>query len=239
MRTNLGLKRAALAAMGRGILMGLAIGIIFMAGFLFRGAISPAAASLLTPTVLVPDSQVGQYPLLTQAQTLLNENYLRDQPPQKQLEYAAIRGVLAAVNDKYTFLVDPPVAHSESDVLAGQYGGIGVQVKRDEQGDFVLYPFPDGPAAKAGVLDGDLLIQVDGKDVPLSTQPDAVDQMLRGEVTRHRRREGFQHRLPGDRSAVRRVAHAGRGADLWLHPDFALHQPHAVRSAECRKATDG
>ncbi len=182
MRTNLRQRRAVLTAMVRGIFMGVAIGSIFMAGFLFRGAISPVAASLLTPTVLAPVSQVGQYPLLTQTQILLNENYLRDQPPQKQLEYAAIRGLLSALNDKYTFLVDPPVAHSESDVLAGQYGGIGVQVKRDEQGNFVLYPFQDGPAARAGVMDGDILLQVNGKDVPLSTQQDAVDQMLRGEV---------------------------------------------------------
>ncbi len=172
---------SALVAVGRGVLAGIVLGIFFITGFLL-GTRSPAAASLLTTAAATPDSEVGRYPLLTQAQTLLNENFLRDQPPQRQLEYAAIRGVLSALSDRYTFLVDPPVAHSEGDVLAGQYGGIGVQVKRDEAGDFVLYPFPDGPAARAGVKDGDILLAVNGKDVPLSTQQDAVDQMMRGEV---------------------------------------------------------
>jgi carboxyl-terminal processing protease len=171
----------AVLAIGRGVLVGLVLGIMFISGFLL-GTRSPAAASLLTTAVATPNSEVGSYPLLTQAQTLLNQNFLREQPSQRDLEYAAIRGVLSVLNDKYTFLVDPPVAHSESDVLAGQYGGIGVQVKRDEAGNFVLYPYPDGPAARAGIQDGDILLGVNGKDVPLDTQQDAVDQMMRGEV---------------------------------------------------------
>jgi carboxyl-terminal processing protease len=181
MRTNSRASTDLFVALGRGILIGLFLTAIFTAGFLM-GTRSPAGASLLTVGAATPESEVGQYPLLTQAQVLLNGNYLREQPAQRQLEYAAIRGVLATLNDKYTFLVDPPVAHSESDVLAGQYGGIGVQVKRDEKGNFVLYPFPDAPAIRAGVKDGDFLLAVNGKDVPLNTQPDAVDQMLRGEV---------------------------------------------------------
>ncbi len=180
MRINTSVTNSTLLAVGRGVLVGLILGFVFVAGFLM-GTKSPAAASLL-PQAATPDSEVGQYPLLTQAQQLLNANYLREEPPQRQLEYAAIRGILSALNDKYTFLVDPPVAHSESDVLAGQYGGIGVLVKRDEAGNFVLFPFLDGPASRAGVKDGDVLLRVNDKDVPLSTQQDAVDQMLRGEV---------------------------------------------------------
>ncbi|MCC7447163.1 MAG: S41 family peptidase [Anaerolineae bacterium] len=172
--------RSMVGAVARGVLVGLGIGVVFVAGFLFRGAMPGVSAGL--PLLATPDSEVGSYPLLAEVQNRLNQNYLRDQPAQKQLEYAAIRGLLSALNDKYTFFVDPPVARSESNVLAGKYGGIGVQVKRDDKGNFVLYPFRDGPAAKVGVQDGDMLLQVDGKDVPLSTGQDAVDQMLRGEV---------------------------------------------------------
>ncbi len=182
MRIPLRLKNSAIAALARGVLIGIVLSGVFLAGYLFRDRMPPVTASQLAPSSLPPVSEVGVYPLLTQAQDLLNKNYLRDQPPQRQLEYAAIRGVLSVLDDKYTFLVDPPVAHSESDVLAGQYGGIGVQVNRDEKGNFVLYPFPNGPAARAGVKDGDILLQVNERDVPNSTQPDAVDQMLRGKV---------------------------------------------------------
>src|SRR5258708_4921387 len=171
-------KMAILGAIVRGAFLGLLLTGIFIGGFWFRG--TPAAARFSPP----PDttSAVGSYPLITQIQGLLNNNFLRDQPDQKQLEVAAARGMLSALNDKYTFLVDAPVAHSESDVLAGKYGGIGVLVQRDEVGNFALYPFPDSPALQAGVEDGDLLLEVNNTPLPLSTQEDAVDQMLRGEV---------------------------------------------------------
>ena len=90
--------------------------------------------------------------------------------------------MLAVLNDRYTFLVDPPVAQSESDVLAGTYGGIGVQVRRSEKGDLTLYPFIDSPTQAAGIEDGDILLAINGTPVDISQQPDAIDQMLRGEV---------------------------------------------------------
>jgi carboxyl-terminal processing protease len=160
----------------RGILIGFALAVVFMAGFLFRGTMPLVAAGA------TQNSEVGSYPLLTEAQKLLNDHYLRTQPDQRQLEYGAIRGLISSLQDKYTFFIDPPVSRSESDVLAGKYGGIGVQVKRDEQNNFVLFPFPNGPAARAGVKDGDLLLKVNGKDVPHDTAADAADQLLRGEV---------------------------------------------------------
>ncbi len=123
-----------------------------------------------------------QFPLLAQAFDDLQHNFVRQPPADPVLEYGAIRGMVAALNDKYSFFIEPPVAQSESNVLAGHYGGIGVQLQRDEAGNFVLYPFPDSPAAKAGVQNGDVLLSIKDKDVSPTTQQDAVDQMLRGEV---------------------------------------------------------
>src|SRR5258707_5607570 len=171
-------KIGVLGAILRGAFLGLLLTGVFIGGFWFRG--TPAAARFAPPADTT--SVVGNYPLITQIQGLLNSNFLRDQPDQKLLEAAAARGLLSALNDKYTFLVDAPVAHSESDVLAGKYGGIGVLVNRDGVGNFALYPFPDSPAMQAGVEDGDLLLEVNNTQLPLSTQEDAVDQMLRGEV---------------------------------------------------------
>jgi carboxyl-terminal processing protease len=175
-------RRTALAALTRGLLAGLLLGGFFGAGFLLRGALpsnaAPAYAGGLTETQL----QALEYPLLAQAQALLTEHYLRDLPEQTTLEYGAIRGLVGTLNDRLTFFIDPPVAAAESNVLAGQYGGIGVQLVRDQMSRFVLYPFRDGPAARAGVLDGDVLLRVNGVDVPINMQQDAADQLLRGEV---------------------------------------------------------
>jgi carboxyl-terminal processing protease len=90
--------------------------------------------------------------------------------------------MLQALDDRYTFFIDPPVAASESDALAGTYGGIGVQVQRNEAGEVVLYPFADSPAAAAGLQNGDILRAVNGVALDPALSQDAIDQMLRGEV---------------------------------------------------------
>ncbi len=159
-----------LLTMLRGFAFGALLGAAFMAGFFFRGGMPLQAQGNRS------------YPLLQQAHGLLIDHYLRPLPNETQLEYGAIRGMLATLNDRLTYFIDPPVAASESNVLAGQYGGIGVQVRRDEQGRFRLYPFRDGPAARAGVRDGDILLKVNGEAVPPSARQDEVDQLLRGEV---------------------------------------------------------
>lgn len=127
-------------------------------------------------------SEPGHYSLLQQAQDYLDQYYLRAQPSETEREYGAIRGLLTVINDKYTFFVEPPVAASESNVLAGTYGGIGVQISRDSQARFVLFPFRDSPASAAGIRDNDVLLSINDKDIPVTTGQDAVDQLLRGEV---------------------------------------------------------
>ncbi len=170
-------RRVAVAVM-RGAVIGLLMGAVFLAGFIVRGHV-PATAQ-------TNNSEGGQFPLLTEVDRLVEANFLRDLPPDTEIEYGAIRGYLGALNDPYTFFNPPPVAQSESDVLAGEYGGIGVQVRRDDQGRFVLFPFRDGPAAAAGVMDGDILVAVNGVQLELSERMDTVDQLLRGEVGKGR-----------------------------------------------------
>jgi len=157
----------------RGIVTGVVLGGMFLAGYLLRDQ-APVAANV--------DAEENEFPLLHEVKDLLEKNYLRPLPDDRTMEYAALRGFLGELNDPYTFFIDPPVAQSESHVLAGEYGGIGVQVQRNEQGDLVLYPFPDGPAARAGVEEGAILLAIDGMPLPPGERIDVVDGMLRGEV---------------------------------------------------------
>lgn len=165
-------KQRIVHSVARGIITGIVLGTVFLAGFVIRGQMPVTAQEVVD----------SHFPLLEEVKNLLHDNYLREIPPDKNLEYAAIRGYLGELNDPYTFFIDPPVAQSESDVLAGQYGGIGVQIQRNEYGQLVLYPFREGPAVEAGIRDGDVLITVDGHEIAPDERLDVVDRMLRGEV---------------------------------------------------------
>ena len=122
-----------------GLLVGLGAALMFAAGFFFRDIVAPSVSSVLASSPGSPDD----YSLLNEVQGLLDAQYLREQPDLTTRQYAAVRAVLSTLDDRYTFFIDPPVAQSESDALAGTYGGIGVQVHRNEAGQFVLYPFDE------------------------------------------------------------------------------------------------
>lgn len=159
-----------------GILYGLGLALIFASGFIVRDLIDVSAFNAQSA------HQNVSYELLNEVQNLLDLHYLREQPDYTQRQYDAIRGMLSGLNDRATFFIEPPVARSESDVLAGTYGGIGVNIQRDPNGQFVLYPFDDSPARNAGVIDGDILISVNGQAIDATIPQDVVDQLLRGEV---------------------------------------------------------
>lgn len=124
-----------------------------------------------------------EFPLLQETVGYIEEFFVKEKPPHTQLEYAVVRAYLQELKDPYTFFIEPAVAASESDALAGRYGGIGVDVQRNEQGEFVLYPFMDSPATRAGIREGDILLAVNGTPVDLSVSMDTVRQALRGEIT--------------------------------------------------------
>lgn len=161
-----------------GGLIGVGLAMVFVAGFIVRDIFD-------TPSVFSasqPQSAENDYALLDEVQSLIDQHYLREQPDYQLRQYAAIRGMLSSLGDRNTFFIDPPVAQSESQVLAGTYGGVGVLLQRNEAGQFVMYPFPDSSALSAGIQDGDILQSVNGREIILSDAPDAVDQLLRGEV---------------------------------------------------------
>lgn len=159
-----------------GTLGGIVLAGTFILGFVVRGYFPEPVQVTSVPV------DVAGYPLVDEVQGILDRIYLREQPDYIVRQYGAVRGLLGTLDDPNTFFIEPPVAQSESDVLAGTYGGIGVLVNRNEAGEFVLYPIENSPASEAGVLDGAILLEINTEPVTLETPPDAVDQMMRGEV---------------------------------------------------------
>ncbi|PJF43728.1 MAG: hypothetical protein CUN55_07650 [Phototrophicales bacterium] len=164
----------------RGATVGLLLGLVFAAGFFTRDIMS----SPTTSSVRAQDDPTAlQFTLLDEVHQLVVNNFYTELPPNQQLQYAAIRGYLGALGDPYSFFNEPPVARSESDALAGRYGGIGVEIKRNVLGEIELFPYPDSPAFRAGIRDGDILLAINGEPVTPEQNLDVIRQALRGEVT--------------------------------------------------------
>lgn len=118
--------------------------------------------------------------LLEEAYQHLATYGLYDLPEDDALVYGAIRGMLQAYDDPYTVFVEPPQSELENNTLSGQFGGIGVTLERLLDGRVVLHPLADSPAEDAGLLDGDVLAQVDDLTVTPDVSLEAIQAALSG-----------------------------------------------------------
>ena len=138
----------------------------FLAGYLIRGENF--------------NFQDRQLPVLNQAHNLLQKHGLIEVPDDRTLEYGMIRGMLQAYADPYSILVEPAQHELEMNNLQGDFGGIGVDLEKDADGKVFLFPFPDSPAEKADVLDGDQLFAVDDLVIEPLTPLDSILAAIRG-----------------------------------------------------------
>ncbi|MCD4685661.1 MAG: hypothetical protein K8S97_06980, partial [Anaerolineae bacterium] len=98
MRQIATIRQRWIAAATRGILVGLVLSIVFLGGVLIGGWL-PADAQ---------EQSAAEFGLLAQVELLLDNHYLRDVPATNEMEYAAIRGYMSALDDPYTYFIDPP-----------------------------------------------------------------------------------------------------------------------------------
>jgi carboxyl-terminal processing protease len=124
----------------------------------------------------------GDFPILQQAHSILSNHAYTDLPESTPLQYGMIRGMLQAYGDPFTTFLEPVQSELEGHSLQGHFGGIGVRLGNDADGFAVLFPFPEGPAAEAGVLEGDRLLGVDELVVNLNTPMDVIQAAVRGPV---------------------------------------------------------
>jgi carboxyl-terminal processing protease len=103
-----------------------------------------------------------------------------EEPKEGPMIEAAIDGMLTSLDPHSSFMN----AKSFQDMQVqtkGEFGGLGIEVTMEDGLVKVVTPIDDTPAAKAGVLAGDLIVALDGEQIQGITLSDAVEKM-RGPV---------------------------------------------------------
>jgi carboxyl-terminal processing protease len=155
---------------GFGFLAALIVGAVFLGGYLLGGIRDSGAQA---------SSELG---ILNEVRSLLDSSFMGEVPTDQAQEYAAINGLVSAYGDRFTQFVEPAPREMERDELRGHFGGIGAYLQRNEAGDMVITVMRDRPAAKAGVQDGDVLLQVDDSPITAQMTVEEVVALIRGEV---------------------------------------------------------
>jgi carboxyl-terminal processing protease len=160
--------------------IGLAFGVGYISYPLMHGA--PEAVIAPPAEILPSDQPAGQsMGAYWDAWQILDRDFFGKKPDATARTYGAIRGMVASFNDPYTYFVEPQPRELERDELAGRFGGIGANIELGEEG-YLLRPMPGLPAAEAGVLDGDLLLMVDGQAITRTMNLDEIATLVRGPI---------------------------------------------------------
>ena len=148
----------------------------FTAGFVV-GHTNETPTTVSTQPTSVPDN----FSVFWEAWNLVQQNYVdRQAVDSKKMTYGAISGMLSALGDEgHTRFLTPDQLNDEQQSLSGQLEGIGAEITTRNGQPTIVAPIPGAPAQKAGILPGDVILKVDGKDVSNMTL-DEVVKLVRG-----------------------------------------------------------
>lgn len=93
-----------------------------------------------------------------------------------QLQTGAYKGMVESLNDPYSEYYTEKEYNDLLEQTSGEYGGIGAYISLDKETGIPMISgvFDGSPAARAGLLGGDLIYEVDGTDVTRMTTTETV-----------------------------------------------------------------
>lgn len=141
---------------------------------ILAGSLAGAVARA-TPATESPYRNLG---IFARALAHIEMSWVEDSD-QDELIYGAIRGMVKTLDPHSTFM-DPDEYRILTNDTQGHFGGVGVEIEARDGWLTVLGVFDDGPADRAGIIPGDRVLLIEGRnarDMPIS---DAV-RIMRGE----------------------------------------------------------
>ena len=147
----------------------------FAGGFLLNDLIDRRTGQLTA------DIAAEDFGVFWEAWSKIEESYIGGIPTTRQLTYGAVRGAIDVLGDPYTIFIEPVAREQEKDSLRGNFGGVGAVLELNENGEIILLPIEGNPAELAGIIEGDILIAVDGQQIDQGMSIEEVADLVRGE----------------------------------------------------------
>lgn len=96
----------------------------------------------------------------------------------QQLIGDAIKGLFSDLDPHSTYL-DADAFKEMENITQGGFGGLGIEIGSEDGMPKVIAPIEDTPAARAGVMSGDVITRIDGKETKGMSLSDAI-KLMRG-----------------------------------------------------------
>jgi carboxyl-terminal processing protease len=124
----------------------------------------------------------ARFKKLEKVLSVLDEEFLFEYD-EETLEEAAIRGLLDGLEEPYTSYFNVDETKEFLTETEGEYEGVGMYLSVDTVKNLpiVLLPIKNSPAEEAGILPGDYILEIDGKDVTAASLEE-VAASVKGEA---------------------------------------------------------
>ena len=139
----------------------------------------PTVTPLEKPIEL-PDEVPDEFRIIWEAWQHLTRDYVdKSKLDSDSFSEEAIRGMLKVLGDPETAYVSPSVLKGDfRDVFRGEFEGIGANVQMNARGSLMIVsPIPGGPAEGAGIVAGDIVLEVNGESLQGLSTMEAVSKI--------------------------------------------------------------
>jgi carboxyl-terminal processing protease len=143
-----------------------------------------------------------------------------EKPDDTKLIQTAINGMLSGL-DPHSSYMDPGGFREMQVDTKGEFGGLGIEVTMEDGLIKVVAPIDDTPAAKAGILAGDVITKLDNEPVQGLTLSQAVSKMrgainsqIKLTIVRKGQEKPLEVTLTRETIRVRSVRFRGEGDDV-------------------------
>ncbi len=121
------------------------------------------------------DNTFSQLNLFGEVFERIRTDYV-EKPDDAKLVEGAVSGMVAAL-DPHSRYMNEQAWREMQETTHGEFGGLGIEVTMEDGLIKVVSPIDDTPAAKAGILSGDLIAYIDDEAVQGLTLEQAVNRM--------------------------------------------------------------
>ncbi len=149
----------------------------------------------------------------------IRDDYV-EKPDESKLIEAAINGMLSSL-DPHSSYMDAKAYREMQVQTKGEFGGLGIEVTEEDGLIKVVSPIDDTPAAKAGILSGDVIAAIDDVSTQGLTLDQAVDKMrgavnstVRLKILRGASKEAKEVKIVRDVIKVQSVRSHVEGGDI-------------------------
>src|SRR2546428_3255321 len=122
-------------------------------------------ALFTAPTLVNAQEAAARQKLINQVQRaidIIREKHV-DQPDDETLTASSLQGMLKAL-DPHSDYLDRKSFQEFTEKQNSEYYGIGAYIRTINNATYVVEPFKDSPASRAGLRYGDHIVAIDGKD---------------------------------------------------------------------------